>query len=293
MTEAPVATTPIRHPTSADDAEADPLQWQAGLAAIAEGETYWLATTRPDGTAHAVPVLAVVHASAVHFAASARSRKARNLATNPRCVVGTSASGLDLVVEGRAAPVTDDPTLRRVAETYQAKYGWPPEVRGGALWAEGAPTAGPPPYQVWRVEPAIGFALPAGRSITPTRWRFPAAPAAPESDPVAVVRAMFDAYLAQDRSAAERLIGEEFTFTSPQDDHIDRDAFFERCFPTADRVVFQQLLEVVPAGGNGTGAGEGVFVRYEYELSTGERHRNTEFIRVRDGQIVETEVYFG
>ena len=40
----------------------------------------------------------------------------------------------------------------------------------------------------------------------------------------------------QDRDAAESLIADDFLFTSPQDDHIDRAAFFERCFPTAGRV---------------------------------------------------------
>lgn len=41
------------------------------------------------------------------------------------------------------------------------------------------------------------------------------------------VRAFFDSYLAQDRAAAERLAAEDFVFTSPQDDHIDRATFFE------------------------------------------------------------------
>jgi len=38
---------------------------------------------------------------------------------------------------------------------------------------------------------------------------------------------------------------------------------------------------------------EGVFILYEYELQTGERHRNAEFITVRDGRLVETQVFFG
>ena len=37
-----------------------------------------------------------------------------------------------------------------------------------------------------------------------------------------IVRASFDTYIAQDRAAAERLLAEDFVFTSPQDDHIDR-----------------------------------------------------------------------
>lgn len=102
-----------------------------------------------------------------------------------------------------------------------------------------------------------------------------------------IVRAAFDAYLRQDRAAAEPLYGDDFAFTSPQDDHIDRDAFFARCFPTADRLREQRLLSVRP------GDGDDVFVLYEYELKTGERHRNTEVITVRDGRIVETQVFFG
>jgi ketosteroid isomerase-like protein len=102
-----------------------------------------------------------------------------------------------------------------------------------------------------------------------------------------VVRAAFDAYCAQDRDAADRLMVEELTFTSPQDDHIDRAAYFERCFPTADRLVSQEVLELVDAGE------DGVFILYEYELKTGERHRNTEFITVSDGRIVEIQVFFG
>jgi ketosteroid isomerase-like protein len=102
-----------------------------------------------------------------------------------------------------------------------------------------------------------------------------------------VVRASFDAYVAQDRDAAMRLVADDFVFTSPQDDHIDKTAFFERCFPTADRFVSQEIVELVSAGG------DGVFILYEYELENGQRYRNTEHITVRDGLLVETQVFFG
>lgn len=103
-----------------------------------------------------------------------------------------------------------------------------------------------------------------------------------------VVRAMFESYQAQDRDAADRLIAEDFVFTSPQDDHIDRATFFERCFPTASRFRSQELLQLVP-----TQDGDDVFVLYEYELQTGGRYRNAELITVRDGKIRETQVFFG
>lgn len=102
-----------------------------------------------------------------------------------------------------------------------------------------------------------------------------------------IVRASFDAYLAQDRDTAERLMAQDLVFTSPLDDHIDRTGYFERCFPTADRLISQELLELGSAGE------DGVFILYEYELKTGERHRNTEFITVRGEQLVEIQVFFG
>ena len=123
-----------------------------------------------------------------------------------------------------------------------------------------------------------------------------------------IVRAAFDAYRAQDRDAIERLLADDYTFTSPQDDHIDRAAYLDRCFPTADRFVSQQILELVDtgegdtreddagdndAGNNDAGHNDGVFLLYEYELTTGERYRNAEFSTIRDGQLVETQVFFG
>ncbi|MFF4272257.1 hypothetical protein [Streptomyces sp. NPDC001536] len=62
-------------------------------------------------------------------------------------------------------------------------------------------------------------------------------------------------------------------------------AFFERCFPTADR--FAEQLHVVPADE------ELVPVYYEYELTTGGRYRKVEAITVRDGLVREVRVLFG
>ncbi|MFI6684020.1 nuclear transport factor 2 family protein [Streptomyces sp. NPDC050485] len=106
-------------------------------------------------------------------------------------------------------------------------------------------------------------------------------------DPAHIVEAAFRFYRSQDREAALPLYADDFTFTSPQDDHIDKAMFFERCFPTADRFKEQRTLRVTPADR------ELVFVYYEYELATGERHRNVEAITVREGLIREVQVFFG
>ncbi|MFF4255028.1 nuclear transport factor 2 family protein [Streptomyces sp. NPDC001663] len=105
--------------------------------------------------------------------------------------------------------------------------------------------------------------------------------------PTDVVEEAFRHYRSQDREAAYALYADGFTFTSPRDDHIDKAAFFERCFPTADRFAEQRLLHVVPADE------ELVLVHYEYELTTGGRYRNVEAITVRDGLIREVQVFFG
>lgn len=102
-----------------------------------------------------------------------------------------------------------------------------------------------------------------------------------------VVRELIAAYRNADRDKAETLVGAELVFTSPQDDHIDRDAYFERCFPTADRFSRMNLLAVVPSGT------DDVFILYEYELTSGEVYRNTEVVTVRDRQVREIQVFFG
>ena len=116
-------------------------------------------------------------------------------------------------------------------------------------------------------------------------------PSAATMSPTDVVRAGLESYQAQDRARSESLIADDFVFTSPQDDHIDRAAFFERCFPTADRLLSQEILAVAPTGASA--AGDDVFVLYEYELKAGGRFRNVEVQTVRNGQIVAVQVFFG
>ncbi|RNL87627.1 pyridoxamine 5'-phosphate oxidase family protein [Halostreptopolyspora alba] len=155
-----------------DPAGGTPEPWERALTELAGAQTYWLSTVCPEGRPHAVPLLAVVVGGTVHFCASGRSRKARNLDADARCVITTSGPGLDLVVQGEAAPLTGAAELGDVAGSYATKYGWSPTARDGALWAEGAPTAGPPPYRVYAVVPTVVFGFPTDESSTPTRWRF-------------------------------------------------------------------------------------------------------------------------
>jgi len=159
----------------ADDAT--PLPWAEAIArltdAVSQG-TQWLATVRPDGRPHVVPVGAMWLDGALYFTTGQGTRKEKNLARNAHCVISIASRGLDLVIEGNAARMTDEATLQRLAELYTAN-GWPATVRDGAFDAPySAPTTGPAPYDVYEITPTIayGFGTDDETVNHPTRWRF-------------------------------------------------------------------------------------------------------------------------
>jgi hypothetical protein len=134
--------------------------------------TCWLATVRPDGRPHVMPLGAVWVDGAFYFTAGAATRKAQNLARDARCTIAVAAHDFDLVVEGEAVKVADEARLRRLAGVYAAE-GWEATVRDGALYAEySAPSAGPPPWEVYEVTPATVFAFGTAEPFGATRWRF-------------------------------------------------------------------------------------------------------------------------
>jgi hypothetical protein len=97
----------------------------------------------------------------------------------------------------------------------------------------------------------------------------------------------FAAFQTQNKSAARAMVSDQFRFTSPQDDRLDREKYFEVCFPTADHFASQTMMETAEVG-------DTVLVRYEYELTDGGRFRNMEALTVDDsGLITEAQVYFG
>jgi len=108
----------------------------------------------------------------IYFVSGMRTRKSRNLAANPSCVVSVSLTGIDLVFEGAAIRVTDRPTLLRLAHRYAAQ-GWPASVSGTALTAEySAPSAGPAPWNLYMLRPSTAFAVATADPPGATRWRF-------------------------------------------------------------------------------------------------------------------------
>lgn len=134
--------------------------------------TTWLATVNPDGTPHVMPLGALWVDGNLYFTSGAGTRKAKNLAHNPRCVITVATHPFDLVFEGEAVKVTDDAKLQRIANEY-ASGGWAATVREGALTAEySAPSAGPPPWDVYEIRPTTVFALGTAEPYGATRFRF-------------------------------------------------------------------------------------------------------------------------
>ena len=136
--------------------------------------TCWLATINPDGSPHVTGIGALWADGAFWFETGEHSRKARNLARDPRCTLSVATHEFDLVVDGEAARVTDRATVAAMAERWAAG-GWPARVdeTGLALTAEySAPSAGPPPWFVYRVAPHAATALGTVEPWGATRWRF-------------------------------------------------------------------------------------------------------------------------
>lgn len=152
------------------------LPWSRARDALAAGTgadiTYFLGTCRPDGTPHAAGVGALWLAGDVYFTSSPAARKARDLEANPRCTISVRLPGIDLVLDGSATRVTDAPTLERVAAEYRAG-GWPTEVAGDAFTAPfNAPSAGPPPYHLYRFAYHTVVGVATAEPQGGTRWRF-------------------------------------------------------------------------------------------------------------------------
>jgi hypothetical protein len=104
-----------------------------------------------------------------YLTSGAGTQKSLNLAANPSCVLSMALPGLDLVVEGRAAKVTDQATLERLAQRYAAQ-GWPARTSDGPLTAEfSAPRAGPPPWHLYVVTPLVAFGVASEKPYGATR----------------------------------------------------------------------------------------------------------------------------
>jgi hypothetical protein len=117
--------------------------------------TTWLTTVNEDGSPHVTAVGAVWLDGSYWFQTGAGTRKSRNVERDPRCSIAVSILDADVVIDGNAARVTDSGAVTRAAKAW-ADGGWPaePDQSGTGITAPfNAPAQGPPPWNVYRIEP--------------------------------------------------------------------------------------------------------------------------------------------
>jgi hypothetical protein len=136
--------------------------------------TCWLATINEDGTPHLTGVGALWVDGAFYFETAMTSRKGRNLTRDPRCSMSVATDEFDLVADGLASVVDDPAVVAEMAGRWAAE-GWPARVdaTGLALTAEfSAPSAGSPPWHVYRMVLRQATAVLTVQPGGATRWRF-------------------------------------------------------------------------------------------------------------------------
>src|SRR3954468_14997596 len=137
--------------------------------------TFWLTTMNADGSPHVTSVGALFHAGSCWFQTGERTRKAKNVARDPRCAISVATKSFDVMVSGEARRVTAAKIVAEIAALW-ASSGWPaqPDDSGTGITAPfNAPALGPAPWFVYEVKPhtatAVGTAEDTAGS---TRWRF-------------------------------------------------------------------------------------------------------------------------
>jgi ketosteroid isomerase-like protein len=101
-----------------------------------------------------------------------------------------------------------------------------------------------------------------------------------------LIRSYFDAYKRKDREFIENALTDDFTFTSPYDDAIDKATYFERCWPNSETIREYEIEKIFEEG-------EEAFALYRAATTDGKEFRNTEFFRFRGDRLASVEVFFG
>lgn len=129
--------------TTLDERFSDPhavaIAWEETRSVLEEAQLFWITTVRADGRPHVTPLVAVWLDDAIHFTTGPTEQKAVNLQSNARVILATGCNewdrGLDVVVEGTAAQVTDDGMLQRLAAAWTTKWdgSWRYRAHDGAF----------------------------------------------------------------------------------------------------------------------------------------------------------------
>lgn len=100
------------------------------------------------------------------------------------------------------------------------------------------------------------------------------------------IRAIFAGYLSNDRKLVENALRDDFRFTSPHEDDIDKPTYFERCWRSSDWIERHELERIFVDG-------DEAFVTYRCIAKGGDSFRNTEFFVFEGDKVKRIEVYYG
>lgn len=84
----------------------------------------------------------------------------------------------------------------------------------------------------------------------------------------------------------EDLLASDFTFSAPPDPLLDRDGFFEKCWPYGKNLKENRYVRLVEVD-------DEVILTHEFVAPDGSKARNTDIFTFRGKQITRFEVYFG
>jgi nitroimidazol reductase NimA-like FMN-containing flavoprotein (pyridoxamine 5'-phosphate oxidase superfamily) len=135
------------------------LDWKWARERLTGSHNYVIVTVRPDGRPHAMGMHGLWFEDAFYFGTADSTRKAKNLAANPNCILINEQLDELVIVEGTAEKIGYKTVAAALSDVSKKKYGWPiqPSKSGS----------------VFRVVPKTVFALPEKEFATaPTRWKF-------------------------------------------------------------------------------------------------------------------------
>jgi uncharacterized pyridoxamine 5'-phosphate oxidase family protein len=98
------------------------LPWDWADKRLSKTENYLLATVRADGRPHVMPVWGIWLDGRFYFSTGRKSVKARNLASNPNCVLCAGNANEAVILEGRVTKNRDKALFKRIADVYFQKY---------------------------------------------------------------------------------------------------------------------------------------------------------------------------
>jgi uncharacterized pyridoxamine 5'-phosphate oxidase family protein len=157
------------------DAKAAAITWEQTQAVLRAAELFWISTVRADGRPHVTPLVAAWVDGVLYFHTGTDEQKFANLRANPNVVLTTGCNrwdeGIDVVVEGKAVPATDEKALTRAAEAFAVKWDgrWQLTVRNGRFYHGDGENW---PSEVFAVAPSRIFAHAKGDPFGATTHRF-------------------------------------------------------------------------------------------------------------------------